>query len=425
MAFADTRPKPPPFGRRPHPSAAKPAATHAMPTVMIMAYDWGTGAHAVVSDRLSQALQRKGCKVVIFTDEQTKARMNWQSDAENNFTVIATLRAYIPQLNAFEDAFNQHKPDVVVTEHYPMNNRGSDMSFILEDCIKFAQKTSTHAQRPLQVHALVRDIPDVKDLSKLNDVRLFDHFLIRGDEKIHSYAKHFADDPTWQKIEANNKVHYVGYAADKPLPKAEPPAKNNSVVVSLGGGVISGDSSLYKNIILAAKTLPSEPKYDSLRAKQWHIYAPEELCESLKKEAKNAAVNIEIHPFSRNFADAMQCADMVVCRAGMTAIESVAQGLPTLIIPRQYEYHGEQKTRAAALQHKASHLVVSVDEKSIVIPSDLSEPLKQTLAKSASSHINHAPPFTLNGHENAADAIIAAFQGKSIDSADKAWGTAR
>ena len=398
MPFANTV-KRKPFGKLTAPDQAS-----TQPTVMIMAYDWGTGAHAVVSDRLSQALQKRGCKVLIFTDEQTSARMKGFTNIDGRCTTVTHFDNYINQFEEFKAALRQHQPDILITEHYPMEKANAIISADIGQCVSYARQISEQTKKPLQIHALVRDIPDRETLPSPAKLAPYDRLIVRGDEQFHSYATHFAKEEDWNSIK--DKLHYVGYAAAA----AAPSPKDNSVVVSLGGGLISGDSRAYENIMLAIEALP---KSSELARKRWHIYAPHSLQNDLKEEAAHSPIPITIHPFDATFEQAMQRADMVICRGGMTAIEALANNIPALIIPRQYENGGEQKIRTKELVSRARDRIVVVDEKDMVIPNDLHEPMQRAYSL---RHVRSSPPFALNGHEKAADDIIALAQGRQIQS---------
>lgn len=400
------------FNRSSAPPQSQRHAGHLkIPTVLLYVNDWGTGAHMVVSDRLSQAFQRRGCKVIIFTDQKTHDHIGGfthvKGAKEKLIEVIANTEE---QKAAFQDTLTKHHPDVMVTEHYPMFNSPA-IQIPIRECIALAKEQYPN----IQIHGLVRDIPAIKtvedDVIPLDKtLMLYDSLLVRGDPRIYTYDQHFgADDKGWPRIK--DKVHYVGYALDPATAKA--PAKHHEIVVTLGGSArgMGEDVALYQNIF---RSIAAIEHAHPLRSKRWHFFVGSpELAQILRRETNRLTrTDIKIDSFSKTFEDHLHNADMVICRGGMTAIEAVASNVPTLIIPRTIERYDEQKIRAAKLQELAPMQVSVIAEQDVLLPSqsrELADAIKSTAAK---GRIHSAASLAVGGHERAADSIINMFNGK-------------
>lgn len=395
------------------------------PRVMILVNDWGTGAHAVVADRLSLQLQRQGCEVTIFTNKRCVTTLGQFSRLSNdNPTIVAMpdTASVADQQKLFcellDDAHS--RPDVIITEHFPFCKTEAGPGATIKACVKTAKD-----QHPeIQIHGLVRDIPDIRNTKGTCEDVLgcFDKIFVRGDAGVYNLAtqQHFPDDQ-WRAMK--DKIHYVGYPVDVGQPNSAPvkaDKKGGSVVVSLGAGDKADNVRTYQDIMNA---IPEIERVHDLRSKTWHFYAssPKQYGElkdmrdyvrgtSKMADAIRAGYDtkIEIHPFTKDkdFGTALANADLVICRGGLTAIEATANLIPTLIIPRKGREGGEQEVRTTALADMRSTRVSVWREPKDEIPSDLSQPIKDAYAK---RRVKAETPFATNGHELATQNIIEIF----------------
>jgi len=353
-----------------------------------------------VADRLVQALEARGIEVVIAASKDS-FDYKFASNARRH---PMEMRNYDPSAE-LKEVNDSEKPDILITEHFP---------FVPNDSMRGVATAIALAREvnpKMKLYSIPRDIPyftkpkeDAAAAAKL--AKLYDGILVRGDKKVADFEKHF-DAEQWQQI--SPKLDYIGYTIP-PMPADK---------VTTGGGIVAYLGSLWQepagNILDVLPELTSQ-----LQAQQWHFYVggnPENynskkavatFLSGLPTEMRD---HVHFHWQNENFVDALQSADMVISRGGITAVEGVAYGKPTVILPLS----GEQSERAEGLKPLAPSRIAIVDHTNLT---ELQESLNTLYAQrrvKASS-----PDLQINGHNNAAQGIAdrargieTAFSGRS------------
>lgn len=417
MTFGPARPNKP-FGHRGYTAPASKGSHLNVdglhrPCVMLMVDDWSTGAHVVVADRLSLALQKQGCEVYIFCNKRTQRTIgSFSTTSTDNPQIICVPDGQ--ETVYFPEMFKAIHPDVLLTEHFPLCDTSKPLAASMLDCVKTAKKIASDQDHKLKVFGLVRDIPSITSISGTCDqaLPLFDKLLVRGDPAFYDYKNHFRED--WKLLDG--KLDYVGYILDNPPHPTHRKQDSQTVVVSLGGGKNGDNIDLYAHLLRA---IPFIPQDHPLRHKKWHFVVGDTAQKSELKDVldyvrgtsqmRAVQTPIELHAFndqfsSHNFASMLSNADFAVCRGGLTAIEAAASKVPTLVIPRSGSERAEQMLRATALEQSLSARTTVLHPQKGDIDSTYADAFVRAFDKK--SRNSSELPFHTQGQTRAADSII-------------------
>jgi|GEM_PF-6947774 len=417
-----------PFGQRGRTGSASPIAdiaTLPKPHVVILVNSWGTGAHMVVADRLSQELQQQGCRVSILTDEySSKLIGKFSGDPDVIATPFGREAEYLRALMSDEKA--DFKPDVLLTEHFPLCNNSSPLAQNMLACVKTAKDIAKAQGRDIKICGLVRDIPTIQKIDEpcRQTLEEFNTLLVRGDPSFVNYRSLFA--PTDFKL-LEPKLCYSGYMVDSAHAAADlKRQESNNVVVCLGGGDKADNDPLYEGII---RSIPTIERQHALRHKTWHFYVGSDrqlaalrpIVDEINKHSEMTAQErstgkktaIELDVFNQDkygqaissdvFASTLRHADFAICRGGLTAIEAAAANVPTLVIPRSHEEQGEQDIRADALERSLQARVTVLSERKAIAPVAIRDAMMAAFDK---QRRNQQAPFNTDGMANAATSLI-------------------
>jgi predicted glycosyltransferase len=265
--------------------------------------------------------------------------------------------------------FDVFRPDIVVTEAYPMGRWAMDF-----ELAPLLERVRLSAPRPMLVASL-RDIlqmPKTREKSnrsiQLFD-RYYDHMLIHG-------------DPTLVRIEESfpplipflDRASYTGLVTPAPQPARSAPSSqtNNKfdVIVSAGGGAIG--YAILKSAFLAKR----KTKVDGCR---WLGLAGPRMAEADFADLANiaSANNVRLERFMPELSNLMATAQLSIQRAGYNTVADllIAQ-CRSVLIPDSADRQLEQPLRAAKMAERGLAVVLAEEA---LTPERLSESIDQAL----------------------------------------------
>jgi len=279
-------------------------------------------------------------------------------DAEGRPADDAYLAARRDMLLA---AFQQIKPDIVITEAFPFGRRQMRFELLpLLEAIRDARP------RPL-LAASVRDILQRggrldRNQETVDQIRdYFDLVLIHGDPAFAALGDSF---PLADQIA--DKVVYTGLVC--PAPPA-PASEAFDVIVSAGGGAVGGE--LVGAAIAAAAMMPDLARWCILTGPN----LPQAAFDAL---AATTPPNVTLDRFRRDLASLMSGARLSVSQAGYNTVGDILQaGCRALLVPYSAQGETEQADRAALLARAGRVSVLSSDA---VTPEDMAAAIRHALA---------------------------------------------
>jgi len=410
------------------------AALH-KPKVMIWSEAVTASGHIRMTNRLSKALQNQGFDVVIATSGHAADMVRSFGDFGNAKLVeLPSLKpqgsydpnnpesffnALTPAGKKYEDdkdfqqerrdlltkTFDNEKPDIVITEHWPIGRRKYDA-----EMVPFMDHVAAHnAANPdhkTKVVAYMRDATGVPELgaSQEHIVNLLDKYcdkiMVRGDSRIIKLDKTLG--ATSAKI--TPKICYAGYPVDTVKPGFATWVDNtrDQVIVSCGGGH-QPDAAQYFLEIIAAR------KHSRLANKTWHVFVNNECSNDdfgriQLAAARDTKGEIIVERENASFARHLANCALAVVRGGMTVSEVASSGKPCVVVPRivypAMPEHNEQYMRAKAFSTRFSNI-------QLVMPECLASPemMAQSLDRAYASRRDSQPKLLGNGQYNAAKMI--------------------
>lgn len=248
-------------------------------------------------------------------------------------------------------AFNEFKPDVLVTELFPFGRK----HFRFELLPLLERAHSQHSRRTLVVSS-VRDILVARKDQEEYEERVcslvnsfYDLVLVHGDEKFLKLDESFS-----RVSDLRCTVAYTGYVvqqnkndADKTcgFPRVE--QKRPTIVVSNGSGQYLTGQMLLESVLRAAHLLQGQIPHE------FHIFAgpfmPEETYNRLQTLAA-ASGNIRLSRYTPDLAAVLKSAELSVSMAGYnTVMDILSAGVRALVYPVTSNGDQEQSVRAEKL----------------------------------------------------------------------------
>lgn len=292
------------------------------------------------------------------------------------------------------DFFLQAKPDVFITELYPLGRKA--FRFELDPVLKGMKSGELH---PALCCSSVRDIlVEKKDgrekfeqraVDTLN--KYFNILLIHSDEKLIKLSETFA---AYGQIQI--PISYTGFIAPE-IPAFAKSSKNESpvVITSIGGGNVG--SELLQSVCKTAKLNPNI---------QFKIFAGRYSKPEFIAELKNgASENVQVLAFSDNFQEEICKADLSISMAGYnTCMNLLRAGTPALLLP--FKQNREQELRVNKLSSIAPLTIISDND---LVPENLSNKIRIALKQSKSDI-----KADLEGAEKSRIAIEECFKQRNI-----------
>ncbi|MGB0504992.1 MAG: glycosyltransferase family protein [Pikeienuella sp.] len=242
---------------------------------------------------------------------------------------VADEAYFAARKHALLAAYNDARPDALVTELFPFGRRNlSDEFTVLLD----------HAKGKSRIWASIRDVLEPKKkpkriaetVDRLN--RWFDGVLVHGDPSVIGLAA------SWPGVsDVQQKIHYTGYVAapnPKPMPSAE-----GEILVAVGGGVIG------------RKMLETAVEASNGSDRVWRLRTggadAAQQAERLQKMVASPLVIVE--PAAFDYRARLASAACSVSLFGYnTATDLIAAGTPAVIVPMDEGGEQEQIIRAEA-----------------------------------------------------------------------------
>jgi predicted glycosyltransferase len=405
------------------------------PKVMIWSEAVTASGHIRMTNRLSKAMQDKGFDVVIVTSGHAADMVRSFGDFGNAKVVeLPSLKpqgdfdpknpesffnALTPNGKRYEDdlafqqerrdtlikTFNEEKPDIVITEHWPIGRRKYDAEMIpfLDHVVAH---NAAHPENKTKILGYMRDATGAPELGAPKEYvagvlnKYFDRILVRGDPRVVKL-----DETLGEHISTlGNKVSYAGYPVDVKkknlLDRVDKTA--DQVVVSCGGGY-QPDATQYYLDVLASRS------HSKLANKTWHIFVNNECSqedfERIAEAAKSAKGQIIVERENDSFGKHLQNCALAIVRGGMTVSEVASAGKPCVVVPRMvYPNHpqdNEQFMRAYAFEQRFSNIKLALPE-ILASPNDMGNTIDMAYAMRRGSQ----PGLLGNGQYNAASMML-------------------
>jgi predicted glycosyltransferase len=249
------------------------------------------------------------------------------------------------------EAFNEFKPDVLVTELFPFGRK----HFRFELLPLLERARSQQSRRTLVVSS-VRDILVARKDQEEYEERVcslvnsfYDLVLVHGDEKFLKLDESFS-----RVADLCCPVAYTGYVvqqneanADKPCGFPVVEQKRPAIVVSNGSGQYLTGQMLLESVLRAAHLLQGQIPHE------FHVFAgplmPEEAYSRLQTLAA-ASGNIKLSRYTPDLAAVLKRADLSVSMAGYnTVMDILSSGVRALVYPVTSNGDQEQSVRAEKL----------------------------------------------------------------------------
>src|SRR5882762_1657594 len=248
-------------------------------------------------------------------------------------------------------AFNEFKPDVLVTELFPFGRK----HFRFELLPLLERARSQKSRRTLVVSS-VRDILVARKDQEEYEQRVcslvnsfYDLVLVHGDEKFLKLDESFS-----RVTDLRCPVAYTGYVAQQSKPDAgksyDPPMVDQSrpaIIVSNGSGQYLTGQMLLENLLRVAHLLQGQIPHE------FRFFAgplmPEETYNSLQTLAA-ASGNVRLSRYTPDLAAVLKRAELSVSMGGYnTVMDILSAGVRALVYPVTSNGDQEQSVRAEKL----------------------------------------------------------------------------
>jgi predicted glycosyltransferase len=248
-------------------------------------------------------------------------------------------------------AFNEFKPDVLVTELFPFGRK--HFRFELLPLLEHAR--SQQSRRTLVVSS-VRDILVARKDQEEYEQRVcslvnnfYDLVLVHGDEKFLKLDESFS-----RVTDLRCAVAYTGYVVQQNKPDVDKSygspvveQKRPAIVVSNGSGQYLTGQMLLESVLRAAHFLQGQIPHE------FHVFAgplmPEEAYNRLQTLAA-ASGNVRLSRYTPDLAAVLQRAELSVSMAGYnTVMDILSAGVRALVYPVTSNGDQEQSVRAEKL----------------------------------------------------------------------------
>ena len=233
--------------------------------------------------------------------------------------------------------FDQHQPDVLITELFPFGRRILRAEFT--DLLAYAK-----AQRvPPLICASIRDIlappskPKKSDYANTMVQQYYDAVLCHGDPQITPLELSWPVADQWR-----DKLHYTGFVPAAPE-NTQSPAGRNEILVSAGGGNVG--RTLFATAAKAARRDPD---------RTWRLlFGGSEAQTDITKLTSSAPSNVILEPARPDFRSMLPQVACSVSLCGYnTALDVLRAGCPAVFIPFDAGNEVEQTLRASALSQQ-------------------------------------------------------------------------
>ncbi len=283
---------------------------------------------------------------------------------------------------ALEQALAIFRPDVLVTETFPLGRRMLAAEFE-------AAIAATRAARPeAAIVASVRDVPEPpKKPERLAEAagrlrRFYNALLVHGEAPFLSLAA------SWPlPADLAPMIRHTGYIAGPPLPARAAPGA--AILVSVGGGVLGR-----RLLALAAEAATRS-------ARPWHLLAGgADAAEVARDLATRSLPNLTVEPPRTDYRALLAEAAVSVSLAGYNTVMDLAGcDTPAIVVPFDEYGEREQVIRAARLAGLPGFTVLRLAG---LTPDGLA-----AAADSAAAGLRRKPlPLTRDGAARAAAAIL-------------------
>ena len=308
----------------------------------------GTG-HLIRTLTLARAAQRRGHDVTVITGGRPLPHI----DATGlNVVQLPPVRVYRfefttlrePDGNLVTDAYmaerlallrstlSDQRPDALITELFPLGRR------VLRDEFLAAIDTARSANLKTAVICSVRDIPEPKP-SRLTEtathlLKRYDGMLVHGDEDFLPIST------TWPlPDDVAPMIHHVGYVGGGNA-WPEPEQRSDSVLVSVGGGV------------LGRELLEITAQSAALSDRQWHLLIGgsdgQAVADDLNR--RYPAPNLRIETTRPDYRELLASTGCSISLCGYnTAVELAACTVPAILVPSEEADESEQRIRATRM----------------------------------------------------------------------------
>lgn len=308
----------------------------------------GTG-HLIRTLTLARATQRRGHDVTLITGGRPLPHI----DATGlNVVQLPPVRVYRfefttlrePDGHLVTDAYmaerlallrstlSDQRPDALITELFPLGRR------VLRDEFLAAIDTARSANLKTAVICSVRDIPEPKP-SRLTEtathlLKRYDGMLVHGDEDFLPIST------TWPlPDDVAPMIHHVGYVGGGNA-WPEPEQRSDSVLVSVGGGV------------LGRELLEVAAQSAALSGRQWHLLIGgsdgQAVADDLNRRYR--APNLQIETARPDYRELLASVGCSISLCGYnTAVELAACTVPAILVPSEEADESEQRIRATRM----------------------------------------------------------------------------
>lgn len=294
------------------------------------------------------------------------------------------------------EVFHSTKPDVVLTETFPLGRR--QMRFELLPLLDAVKATG----RPIKVLSSIRDIlqenwkPERYEEACGYVNKYYDHVLVHGDRDLVSLEASF---PPYQTIK--NKLVYTGIVAPDDSGTSGIPEQCD-VVVSVGGGVMG------KELLLAAL---DAKKMSSMKDAHWLIAHGVNMDrQTIEHLQSQVDVKTTLVPFVNNLRGVMQNARLSISRCGYNTVADVFKSdSRSIVVPLSDGTETEQLRRGDILKEKGLSGVVHPDELT-------AQSLANEIDRVMESPIPERACYDLDGARQSAELIGLIGDGSSLPS---------
>lgn len=292
------------------------------------------------------------------------------------------------------EVFDKTNPDVLVTELYPFGRRKFRRE--LDPVLEMA---NVPGRRTIVISS-VRDIleppgsPEKSEDAASKGARFYDMVLVHGDRSL----ARLEDSFPWPTA-LSDRLYYTGYinSARAVSDAGSGTDGTDEILVSAGGGAVG--MPLYRSAIEASRSA-------TMAGQRWRLLVghnlAEELFQDLRESAGDAPVVVErARP---DFPDMLSRARVSVSQAGYnTAVDVLAAGVPSVLVPFADGGEREQTIRATILARQGRAVVLSEDR---ISPDTLGE----AIAAAMELRTGNRSPVSLNGAEESARLILDAAE---------------
>ena len=295
-------------------------------------------------------------------------------------------------------AFNEFKPDVLVTELFPFGRK----QFRFE-LIPLLERARSQQPRGTLVVSSVRDILVARKDQEEYEERVcslvntfYDLVLVHGD------ARFLKLDESFSRVtDLRCPVAYTGYVvqqnkadADKSYGFPVDEQKRRAIVVSNGSGQYLTGQTLLESVLRTAHLLQGQIPHE------FHVFAgplmPEEPYNRLQTLAA-ASGNIKLSRYTPNLAAILKSAELSVSMAGYnTVMDILSAGVRALVYPVTSNGDQEQSVRAEKLARMGVLDLIRSEE---LAPEKLAQKLRAALR-------NEPTPLALNRGGAANSALL-------------------